>query len=767
MATLKQYLKRAFLISTLLGLSACSEVKVLISVLFTEATSLSTSSFEFDEMKSGDQLTCAILGDKTVRCIGSGQKGNLGTFNGGPAAIATPIKLLATGKGFTCFTSGDNAQLFCFGKNYKGQLGNPSVGNSIKPVPVLDVDNSNFPIADVKSLSAGEAHACAVLKSGRAVCWGDNSSGQLGNISVQGIGARSVLEGERNPKAFPNVKDISAGANSSCLIAKDDSTVFCFGERYGATRKINWIPERVDLANSIGSLNNIKQIGVGRGFGCALTRSAQVYCWGQNESNQLGILMNLKGLPKASLVQVSYPQEMPLSRVDQITVGDAHACALHRDEKTVYCWGDNRFNQLGSTSTRGNTEQVALGSNNLTLKGVKEVRAGPDRTCIISIRDELFCWGNGADGILGNPKPISVYPSRVLDSNLEALANVVHVELGQDHTCVKDSAEKLYCFGINSFGQMGFVRVSGQALQTETTPLKKVHSIDVKGSKTCVVYGDDQRVGCFGDMEFDNINKRPAKNSFILEEVKKNNIGFRAASGVAIGHKQVCVIGANQEVTCLPSDGEETTEVPVRVADVNQMPIKDIWQVRAQNNLACALSQAEGAIWCWGQERLEQGLAAKHVMMGGQAAHEVIQISLTEDQLCTIRGTERAVYCSKTGVSHQGTIEIAPLKTTEGAELKGVLSLSGGLHHFCAVTEVGKLYCWGKNESYQFGSKSPAQSLDAILVAIKNERIQKITRVTTGDKHTCITSADDPTLYCFGGSFYGGPNSPDLVDYPL
>jgi alpha-tubulin suppressor-like RCC1 family protein len=748
-------------------LGGCSETRVLMSLLFTEATSLSTSAFEFDEMKSGTGVTCAILGDKTLRCVGSGDKGNLGTFNGGPAAITTPVKLIAAGKEFTCYTAGENSQLFCFGKNDKGQLGNPSAGNSPKPVPVLDLDNSNSPITEVKSLSAGEAHACAALKSGRAVCWGDNGQGQLGSASEKMTGARSVMESDRSPKPFAAVKDIVAGASSTCLIARDEGALYCFGERFGSTRKLNWVPERVEYANSVGGLSSIRQVGVGRGFGCALNKAAQVYCWGQNDQHQLGILLAVKGMPKASLVQVRYPQEMALSRIEQLSVGEGHACAIHRDERSVYCWGDNRFNQLGSSSTRGETEQVALGSNNLTLKGVKEVRAGSDRTCIISVRDELFCWGNGAHGILGNPKPISVYPSRVLDQNLEALANVAHVQIGWNHACIKDQREKLYCFGINSFGQLGMQRMSGQALLSETKTLNKVASIDMRGGKTCVVYGEDQRVGCFGDVELDTANKKPLKNSFILDEIKKNNMPLRAVTGIAVGSNQLCVIGATQEVTCIPWVESPTSVAPIKVAVAGGKPLKDIWQIRSQGGRGCALSQAEGAAWCWGMDRYEQAQQAKSLTIGGGPAKELIQISLTRDRVCAIKGTEREIYCTKPDLTEDEPIDLKPVMAQGGLPLKRILMLSSGLEHFCAVTDAGQLYCWGKNSAYQFGQKQPVQSLEPLPITLKSDRIRRITRVTTGDHHTCVTSADDPSLYCFGKSLIGGANSPDPVDYPL
>ena len=413
------------------------------------------------------------MGDKSVRCLGSGLQGNLGTYNGSSVEASGEVKTSSAGGEFTCYIAGPTAQAFCFGRNDHGQLGNNSVGNSVKPVPVLDSENSNAVLSDVKEITTGFAHACALLKSGRAVCWGDNSQGQLGNPGPEESRPHSVLESEKNPKAFPQVHQIVAGGDSTCLIARDDASVFCFGERFGVKRRVNWVPSRIEIAGSLGTLSNARQLGVGRGFGCVLSRSSQVFCWGKNDMNQLGSLLNIGGLTRATLVQVTYPAEAPMSHIEQIAVAENHACAINRDEKTVYCWGDNRYGQLGNTSVRGNPEQVALGSNNLTLKGVKSVAVGPDRTCILSVRDEVYCWGNGANGLLGSDRVLSPYPLRVLDANGEVLSNSVQLTLGQNHSCVLDNTQKLYCFGLNTFGQLGSKMISSSVIYSDQKPRPK------------------------------------------------------------------------------------------------------------------------------------------------------------------------------------------------------------------------------------------------------------------------------------------------------
>ncbi|NDG83810.1 MAG: hypothetical protein EBX52_02085 [Proteobacteria bacterium] len=759
------FLKRGLLFLLLASsISGCAEVRAMFTVLFQNTGSLSTSSFEFDEIRSGSRLTCSILGDKTVRCLGNGEKGNLGTFHGGATLVEGPVKLLATGDGFTCVVAGPKSKLQCFGRNDRGQLGNTAPGSSLKPVPVKDLDHDGAEITDVKELSAGNQHACALLAGGRAVCWGDNSFGQLGAGTNESYGARDVREGEKNAKPLAAVKSIVAGSDSTCVIVKDDGLVMCFGERYGSSKQVNPVPERIEVNGTSGFLLGARQVGVGKGFGCALTKNSQVWCWGKNDRNQLGLPASSPGLTKAAMVEVPYPQQVALSRVDQIAVADFHACAIHRDERTVYCWGRNDSFQLGNNSSRGTAEQVAVGSNNLTLKGVKEVRAGPDRSCIISLRDELFCWGNGVNGILGNPKVSSIYPMVAKDANREVLQGAARISVGADHTCFIDQREKLYCFGMNLWGQLGTNLIAAPAITPDEKKIEKVASIDVQGSRVCVIHGEKQSVGCFGGREPDPTGQRPKVNTFILDEIRKNGGPVEGVQGVALGSASLCVIESNQTVSCLPRT--DVTQPPVTVSEGPGRPLRDIWQIRTRGQQMCALSQEAGAVYCWGQETLKQAENAVQLTSQGAPSKDFIQISVDSEQVCGVQGSERQLFCtSLTDPAKRN--DLAPVSSPEGEPLKGVVVLTGGLHHFCAGTEGNRLYCWGKNDAGQFGIKSPLESPVPLRIELTNLPKLHLSRVTAGDRHTCVSGDGETSLYCFGESFFNGTNSTDPLEYPL
>ena len=80
--------------------------------------------------------------------------------------------------GYTCALT-TTGQAYCWGLNNQGQLGNNSTTNSRIPVTVQMPAGVSF-----QSIAAGYHYTCALTTEGKAYCWGQGSSGQLGNNST-------------------------------------------------------------------------------------------------------------------------------------------------------------------------------------------------------------------------------------------------------------------------------------------------------------------------------------------------------------------------------------------------------------------------------------------------------------------------------------------------------------------------------------------------------------------------------------------------------
>lgn len=198
---------------------------------------------------------------------------------------------------------------------------------------------------------------------------------------------------------------------------------------------------------------------------CALTSTGQAYCWGSNEKGELAA-----ATPKQCLVATVPCALAPTPvatnlRFTQIDGGNQFTCALDANGR-AYCWGDNTFGQLGDGTTLSRTTPVPVAGG---LSFVS-VRAGGFHSCGLTNGGDLYCWGNNAQGQLGavsanqcvyfQSYPCSTTPIRV------ATLRFLTMDTGTLHTCGVDLGGKGYCWGNNSYGQLGDGGLANQPLPT-------------------------------------------------------------------------------------------------------------------------------------------------------------------------------------------------------------------------------------------------------------------------------------------------------------
>ncbi len=143
------------------------------------------------QISSGWNHTCALLGDRTVRCWGGNGDGATGYGQLGDGTLnnsATPVEVVGlddvvevrAGGWSTCAIRG-NGSVWCWGYGEGGTLGDGTAANSSVPVQVAT-------IANAERLAVGRFHACAALSDTSIWCWGDVSWGGGGqqNLPVEG-----------------------------------------------------------------------------------------------------------------------------------------------------------------------------------------------------------------------------------------------------------------------------------------------------------------------------------------------------------------------------------------------------------------------------------------------------------------------------------------------------------------------------------------------------------------------------------------------------
>ena len=226
-------------------------------------------------LAAGFDYTCALLTDSTVKCWGvnsptpvdvgltdvdtiavGGQdcaifkNGTVSCSLGGGLFSPTRELVELTGQAITLAAGYDHAcarltdgTVKCWGGfNDTGELGNGTFTNP--PIPFTPVGVVN--LANVAGIAAGGHHTCATLFSSTAWCWGDNSSGQLGNGTTDRSSIPKVVIG------LSNVAAVAAGNEHTCA-RLTDGTVSCWGENRSG-----------ELGNGIilSTLRPVKVVGI-------------------------------------------------------------------------------------------------------------------------------------------------------------------------------------------------------------------------------------------------------------------------------------------------------------------------------------------------------------------------------------------------------------------------------------------------------------------------------------------------------------------------
>jgi alpha-tubulin suppressor-like RCC1 family protein len=302
-----------------------------------------------------------------------------------------------------------DGDVYCWGRNEDGELGDGSVVSKTKPVKValsksaLQVDGdairtcavladrtvacwgqeSNTPkvvpsLANIKQIAVAINHMCAVDQVGKLYCWGDNGYGQLGT-------------GNTTWKMFPahimsGVIQVCAGTAHTCAV-KAGGTLQCWGSNKGGLLGTGSTTDE-HSPTDVPGLTGVIEVGCGAGHTCARDVTA-MSCWGANSSGQLG---------SGDFQDETTPQVVNLVGVQSIALGGNHTGAI--TEGGVFMWGSNSSGQLGNGTKTNATKPVAVKA--LGLVDAQSLGLSKESSCALTKPGEILCWGDNTYGQLGN-----------------------------------------------------------------------------------------------------------------------------------------------------------------------------------------------------------------------------------------------------------------------------------------------------------------------------------------------------------------------------
>ena len=392
------------------------------------------------------------------------------------------MRYITSGDNHTCVVLVDNS-VKCFGMGADGQLGNGTIDNIGDGTGLSVATSSAVALGvgrTVRSISAGAAHTCALLDNATVKCWGYGAVGALGYGGTANKGDSTGQMGDSLPAVAlgtgRTALQITVGSQHSCALL-DNYSVKCWGRGtygqlgIGSTATIgDGAGEMGDslVAVAFAAGRSARFIAAGSNHTCAILDNASVVCWGRGNSGQLGqgAITNI-GHSGLATVATTLAIDLGSGRTAlAISAGDAHTCAI-LDNATIKCWGAGGNGRLGSGATTNLGDGAGEMGNSLGIVDVgsgrtaRAISAGIAHTCAVLDNATVKCWGNGSSGNLGyeNQNNVGDIPNQ-MGLNLAAVAlgagrTALAVSAGGTHTCAVLDNASLKCWGDGSSGQLG------------------------------------------------------------------------------------------------------------------------------------------------------------------------------------------------------------------------------------------------------------------------------------------------------------------------
>jgi hypothetical protein len=279
-----------------------------------------------------------------------------------PSPVRDGPRTVSLGNYGGCAITTDG-QVWCFGGNAGGWFGNGSSTPSGWPVGTGRFGT----VSDATHVVRGAAHTCVLRASGRVVCAGDNSLGQLG-------------DGTTTPSATPvplgltGVTAIDAAANRTCVVAA--GVVHC----WGATARTLVGDGRTSSTTpvAVAGISDAVNVAVAdEEYACALRTGGGISCWGP-----------AFGYNPGGVWATAAFSSMPV----ELEAGRTHLCG-RLTSGLVECWagdfpGDGT---IGAAVLPNVAPRRASGISGATSVAVTEGSS----VCVRRDTGAVLCWGGG------------------------------------------------------------------------------------------------------------------------------------------------------------------------------------------------------------------------------------------------------------------------------------------------------------------------------------------------------------------------------------
>ena len=344
------------------------------------------------------------LADGAVWGWGTGSSGELGE-----ATVAvnrsSPVSVVgnhsftrvACGGSFNVAVKANDGSCWAWGLGATGQLGQGSSAVS-RSSPVSVVGAHSF-----DKISCGVSHTVAIKSNnGTAWMWGGNSNGQLGDSSTT---TRSSPVSVVGAHSFGN---ISAGSFHASGLKSDNGTAWCWGQNNSGQLGDGSATNRSSPVSVVGD-HSFDKISAGNTFTLALKgNDGSCWAWGLGTSGQLA--QGSSAVARSSPVSVVGNHSF-----DKIAIsGGSHALALKANDGSAWSWGFGTSGQLGDGSIITKSSPVSVVGGHSFI----DISIDSISSFGLKANGEVWSWGSRLNGQLGdNYSEIATSPMQVVGSH--------------------------------------------------------------------------------------------------------------------------------------------------------------------------------------------------------------------------------------------------------------------------------------------------------------------------------------------------------------
>lgn len=339
---------------------------------------------------------------------------------------------------------------------------------------------------------------------------------------------------------------------------------------------------RVTVTVAPTEATGVVAVATGSGHTCALDHDGAAWCWG-----------DLWNAATGSGFRARYSRLVSPTRVDtherfvQIDVGTDHSCALS-PSGAVFCWGDNRFGQIGTTN--------ALEASPQRIVGIAEARAlsvGGDGACVVRTDGAIQCWG------------VEFSTATVYSTGTSEIFDAVSV--GSHHVCARSSNRDVWCWGANTYGQLGTGSAEPRASPTRVGLGVKITQVTSGSDYTCAL-AENGNAWCWGLGLLGELGQGDVSQLLTPGRVT-SAVAFTALSA---GGGHTCALDRTGAAYCWGGNlygglgiGPSTKVDPTAVDFMFRLPMRVTGQdtysaIAVGGGTTCAIERVVSRLDCWG-----------------------------------------------------------------------------------------------------------------------------------------------------------------------